>query len=248
MARKPVIIRVIDRDGPGQAYPCLDGSRHLVVEVRDLDAATSVLAAQGADLLVVNLSRRQPAPSVDELRARFPALPLVVISPPEADEPALRTSLAVDLFILDTRHSRKIATVSPSAIILSQEIARALAFLNDNYSREDLSLDSVARVACMSRFHFSRKFKQETGVRYIDYLTGLRLERGLTLLLETHRTITDICFEIGYNDLTHFERMFRKWYGAVPSDVRRRSLTGGEPVRLDSAIHPRPLASAAHQS
>jgi AraC-like DNA-binding protein/NAD(P)H-dependent FMN reductase len=103
----------------------------------------------------------------------------------------------------------------------SERIGKAIAYLRANFGRCDLSLDMVARQAYMSRFHFSRVFKRETGVRFIDVLTMLRLSQASALLLETNHSITSICYRVGYNQLSQFERAFRKQFGTSPSAYRR---------------------------
>jgi AraC-like DNA-binding protein/NAD(P)H-dependent FMN reductase len=102
-----------------------------------------------------------------------------------------------------------------------EQIARAVAFLRENFSRGDLSLSTVAREAYMSRYHFSRVFKRETGSRFIDVLTTLRLSEACTLLHQTNHSITDICYLVGYNQLSHFERSFKRLMGISPSEYRR---------------------------
>lgn len=105
---------------------------------------------------------------------------------------------------------------------LSDAITRAVAFIRDNYDDSELSLDLVAREAHISRFHFSRSFKAQTGRRFIDYLTMLRLSRARTLLAETEDSVTGICHAVGYRDLSHFERTFKSWFAVSPSEFRRR--------------------------
>ncbi len=105
---------------------------------------------------------------------------------------------------------------------LSEAITRAVAFIRENYHDSELTLDSVAREAHISRFHFSRSFKAQTGRRFIDYLTMLRLSRARVLLTESDDSITSICHAVGYRDLSHFERTFKGWFAVSPSEFRRR--------------------------
>jgi AraC-like DNA-binding protein/NAD(P)H-dependent FMN reductase len=118
---------------------------------------------------------------------------------------------------------------------LSESITRAVAYIRDNYDDSELTLDTVAREVHISRFHFSRSFKAQTGRRFIDYLTMLRLSRARTLLAETENTVTGICHSVGYRDLSHFERTFKGWFALSPSEFRRRQ-------RTSAAERPAPAA------
>lgn len=105
-------------------------------------------------------------------------------------------------------------------------LRRALAFIRENFTDSDLCLDDVARHAYLSRYHFSRVFKARTGTGFIGHVTELRLENASTLLLTTDMSVTSICHAVGYRDLSHFERVFRKRYGVTPSTYRTRAGAG----------------------
>jgi len=101
-------------------------------------------------------------------------------------------------------------------------IALAVAYIKENFSDQTLSLDAVASVVFMSRYHFSRKFREETGRRFIDYLIMVRMTEARKLLIETNWTVTTIAGEVGYRDLSNFERSFKKLFGTQPSQYRQR--------------------------
>jgi len=109
----------------------------------------------------------------------------------------------------------------PSAPLrhLSGDMRRALEYLHAHVFDPSLSLGDVAAQVPVSRFHFSRLFKQQMGVSFREYLTRLRL-RAARQLLAQGRSVTEVCFTVGYNDLTHFGRQFRKEYGTTPSWYR----------------------------
>jgi AraC-like DNA-binding protein/NAD(P)H-dependent FMN reductase len=101
-------------------------------------------------------------------------------------------------------------------------IAEAVTYIKANYWDQNLSLDTVANVVFMSRYHFSRKFRQETGRRFIDYLIMLRMTEARKLLIDTNWTVTAIAAAVGYRDLSNFERSFKKLFGTQPSQYRLR--------------------------
>jgi AraC family transcriptional regulator len=87
--------------------------------------------------------------------------------------------------------------------------------------REELSLSDIARGAGISLFHFSRVFKQFTNFSPHQYLLHLRLEHADLLLRNTFLSVTQICFESGFNSLEHFISAFTRQYGLSPGKYRR---------------------------
>ncbi|MDH3973932.1 MAG: response regulator transcription factor [Deltaproteobacteria bacterium] len=97
-----------------------------------------------------------------------------------------------------------------------QKIEKARVFIHENYSKE-LPLELVANVASMSKYHFSRKFSEFAGMPYKKYLNSIRLREAKRLLRFSPFTIIEICFAVGYNDITYFERVFKKSEGCNPT-------------------------------
>jgi NAD(P)H-dependent FMN reductase/AraC-like DNA-binding protein len=108
------------------------------------------------------------------------------------------------------------------------QIMKAVEYIRTNFAKGPLPLNDVASEACMSRYHFSRTFKRETGTRFIDFLTTVRLAEACSLLARTNQSITTISFAVGYRDLSHFERTFKKEFGHPPSEYRERVRKGLE--------------------
>jgi AraC-like DNA-binding protein/NAD(P)H-dependent FMN reductase len=105
---------------------------------------------------------------------------------------------------------------------LSPSISRAVAYLRENFSNHDLTLDLTARVAHLSRYHFSRTFKKQTGQRFIDFLTTLRMAEAKSLLSATDLPVTEVCRRVGYHESSHFQRTFKSSFGVSPSQYRVR--------------------------
>ncbi|WP_433430450.1 helix-turn-helix domain-containing protein [Nonomuraea sp. CA-141351] len=121
----------------------------------------------------------------------------------------------------------------------------ALTFMHVNYADSRLSLDTVARVAGVSRFHFSRMFKARTGARFVEYLTKIRLVEASYRLLNTAESVSSICYAIGYRDLSNFQRMFRRHFGTTPSAHRRKLQKRQYPVEVRTAVEPPARRKAA---
>ena len=95
------------------------------------------------------------------------------------------------------------------------------AYIEDR-SREDLNLDKLARMVCMSRFNFCRAFKVRFGLSFISYLNSIRVKKAARLLDDPNLTITEIATFVGYESVSHFGRVFRKVYGVSPTAFRTK--------------------------
>src|SRR5207237_10062304 len=90
----------------------------------------------------------------------------------------------------------------------------------DRAYAEPLDVRSVAAVAHVSPAHFIRSFRAVFGETPHRYLQRRRVERSMFLLRETERSVTDICFDVGFTSLGTLSRTFSKIVGETPSDYR----------------------------
>ena len=88
-----------------------------------------------------------------------------------------------------------------------------------------LSLHDMSRIAYISPYHFNRVFHQITGIPPCQFLYALRLEMAKRLLLTTHVSVTDVCFDVGYNSLGTFIRRFTGLVGISPARFRSLALS-----------------------
>jgi AraC-like DNA-binding protein len=98
-------------------------------------------------------------------------------------------------------------------------LLRARDTMDRSYA-EPLDVRAVAAVAHISPAHFSRCFRSVFGETPHRYLQRRRVERSMFLLRETNRTVTDICFDVGFTSLGTFSRTFRAIVGETPSAYR----------------------------
>ena len=98
-------------------------------------------------------------------------------------------------------------------------IARARQFIQENQA-EDISLGQVAKAANMSTFYFCKMFKKATGLNFTNYVSRVRVEKAKNLLLNHNLRISEIAYEVGFQSLTHFNRVFKKITGQSPSEFR----------------------------
>jgi AraC-like DNA-binding protein len=107
------------------------------------------------------------------------------------------------------------------------QIWKARRFI-DEHSTEELSLTKVAQVANISANYLSEKFKQVTGVNFVDYVTRTRLKMACDLLENSDRRTSEIAFEVGFQSLSQFNRVFKKKLGKSPTAYRRRLPSGAQ--------------------
>lgn len=124
--------------------------------------------------------------------------------------------------------AQHLALVSNQVIIRQENaespiIARARDYICEHQS-EKLSLGQVARAVNMSAFYFCKMFKKVTGVNFTDYLSRVRIEKAKNLLLNPNLRVSEIAFEVGFQSLTHFNRVFKKLLGQSPTDYRAQLL------------------------
>ena len=100
-------------------------------------------------------------------------------------------------------------------------VSRAKAYIDENFHK-DISLDEVSRVVDISPYYFSKLFKQEEGVNFIEYLTKKRMQNARQLLKNPSLSIKEICVMSGYSDPNYFSRIFKKYEGITPSEYRER--------------------------
>ncbi len=103
----------------------------------------------------------------------------------------------------------------------AQHVQRALQYIHNNYAT-DISLEQVSKTVNLSKYHFSRLFKEITGMTYQSYVNRIRIEQSKKLLNDDALSVTDAGYAVGYSDLTHFERIFKKIVGFSPSQYRRK--------------------------
>jgi AraC-like DNA-binding protein len=102
---------------------------------------------------------------------------------------------------------------------LNRRLLRARDAMDRAYA-EPLDVTAVAAVAHLSRAHFIRNFRAVFGETPHHYLQRRRVERSMFLLRETDRSVTDICFEVGFGSVGTFSRTFRDIVGETPSQYR----------------------------
>ena len=119
------------------------------------------------------------------------------------------------LSILSNQIAVENSAAEPAAIV------RAKKFIGQNQDNA-LCLATVAKAVNTSTFYFCKLFKRTTGLTFTDYLARVRVEKAKALLLDPNRRVSEIAYEVGFQSLTHFNRIFRKIVGQSPSAFRHQ--------------------------
>lgn len=98
-------------------------------------------------------------------------------------------------------------------------MAKAIDYVNENYM-EDITLQKVADLTAFSKSYFGMLFKMVTHKTFIEYLNERRIAAAIHLLSDSRKRISEICFECGFNNVSHFNRMFKNEVGLSPSEYR----------------------------
>ena len=135
---------------------------------------------------------------------------------------ALMQFLEILNILANSEDARTLATSSYAKVVVEDDSRRILKiknYINENY-QYDLKLKTLADLANMSQSAFSRFFKLHTGRNLSDYIINIRLGYATRMLLDTNDTIADISFKCGYNNLSNFNRTFKRKKGCSPREFR----------------------------
>lgn len=107
------------------------------------------------------------------------------------------------------------------------DIWKARRFIEEHCG-DHISLGKVARAVNANPTHFSEKFKQVTGMNFVDYVAHIRFERAQELLNNGKLRVSEIAFAAGFQSLSQFNRVFKKFSGKSPTRYR---LTTAPPLK-----------------
>lgn len=154
---------------------------------------------------IINLKQKQGFESVLELMSILHSL-----------------SISDNIKTLSDSSFNNIETVSYN----SRRIERIMVYLN-NYFNKEVSLSEAAKLIGMTDISLSRFFKLRTGKTFVDTLNEVRLGRASRMLIDTTQTITEISFTCGYNNISNFNRFFKKKKGCTPKEFRQSYSSSG---------------------
>jgi AraC-like DNA-binding protein len=102
----------------------------------------------------------------------------------------------------------------------NKRIASIHEYLMNNY-REEINLKRIAELVSMAEGSLCRFFKENMGVTLFEYLNRIKTDFACKLLMDHDLSIMEVCFDSGFNNLSHFNKQFRKMTGVTPSEYRK---------------------------
>ncbi|SFE88942.1 transcriptional regulator, AraC family [Chitinophaga sp. CF118] len=124
-------------------------------------------------------------------------------------------SISRNIRILSDASFRNTETLSYN----SRRIEKIMKYLNDNFDK-NVSLSEAAKIAAMTNVSFSRFFKLKIGKTFVDTLIEIRLGHASRMLIETTHGINEIAYKCGFNNISNFNRIFRKKKDCTPKEFR----------------------------
>lgn len=112
--------------------------------------------------------------------------------------------------------------LSPTDTINARIVSRAKTYIHKNYSK-DIGLEQISRQLNISSSYFSRIFKEISGIRYIDYITAVRLTRSLKMLMRDDLPIYLVSEQVGYGNPKYFSQLFNAALGCTPTEFRQKN-------------------------
>jgi AraC-like DNA-binding protein len=133
----------------------------------------------------------------------------------------------------DLSTSRNMRTLSNSTFnnletlsFNSRRIERIMTYVNNNFDK-NLSLTEAAKLAGMSEVAFSRFFKLRTGKTFVDTINEVRLGHASRMLIDTTHSVTEIAYKCGFNNMSNFNRIFKKKKDCTPKEFRQTYTSSG---------------------
>ena len=133
----------------------------------------------------------------------------------------------------DLSISRNMRTLSDSTFQITETISynsrrveTVMAYLNKNFEKE-ITLSEISKLASMSEVAFSRFFKSRTGKTFVDTLNEIRLGNASRMLIDTTQSISEIAYHCGFNNLSNFNRTFKKKKHCTPKEFREEYNASG---------------------
>lgn len=94
-------------------------------------------------------------------------------------------------------------------------------YLMKNY-REDINLNKLSQLVNMAKGSLCRFFKIQTGVTLIEYLNRIKVDLACKLLMDPDLSVMEVCYDSGFNNLSHFNKQFRQVTGSTPTEYRKK--------------------------
>lgn len=138
-------------------------------------------------------------------------------------EPMIKALLLKLLILVGREFKREIAGTEFQDLYERHRdaIYSAIKYVNENFEKE-ISIEEVSKIAMLSQSYFRYLFKQMTHKTFTEYIQNLRISKAIELLkTRKDMRIIDVCYSVGYNNISHFNRTFRQDTGVSPKAFRK---------------------------
>jgi len=122
--------------------------------------------------------------------------------------------------LLDCLYSLSVTLQRSRIDDLQGNIQRCISFIQSHYMQR-LNLDEIAQMSYLSKYYFSRAFRQYMGITPYEYLTSVRLSHAKNLLISTQLSVDEIGYQTGFGGAKNFIRQFRQSMGMTPGEYRK---------------------------
>lgn len=120
-------------------------------------------------------------------------------------------------------------TTQPEEVAVHSEddkmLRRIREVLEENIGNSDFDVETMSQLFCLSRFHFSRKIKQLTGLNPKEIIDSFRLKRAAQILVQQKLSISEVAYMVGFDHPNSFTRAFRKYFGVTPTEYITQNLS-----------------------
>ncbi|GGO07540.1 AraC family transcriptional regulator [Saccharibacillus kuerlensis] len=153
--------------------------------------------------------------------------------------------MAGELLLLAARcFQRRSSSALPEPTPVQRKISEVVRHINANYD-EPLELDELAKRFYISRSHLSRVFKDVTGFRFAEYVNITRVKEAQRLLRETSHSVTNVSELAGFDNFSHFGKMFKRLSGMSPRTYRKLNHSANTSLNMSSSTSTNTLASTS---
>ena len=146
---------------------------------------------------------------------------LIILSQKQGFDSVLELlSILHDLSISRNMHTLSDATFSNAELSYnSRRIEKTIEYMNQSFQKS-ITLTEVSKLANMTDVSFSRFFKARTGITFMDSLLEIRLGHASRLLIDTTQSVAEVAYNCGFNNISNFNRLFKKKKGCPPKEFR----------------------------
>ncbi|MEI6142522.1 MAG: helix-turn-helix transcriptional regulator, partial [Mariniphaga sp.] len=101
-------------------------------------------------------------------------------------------------------------------------LKKCISTIEKNLQNEDFSVETLAEILNMSNSSLYRKLKSLTNLSSAEFIRFIRIKRSAQLLQDKSKTVSEIAYEVGFNDMKHFRQVFHKQFNCSPTEFREK--------------------------